>query len=294
MRLLKLGLLPALLLHAQGAASLNEHLEALARTAATFAATAPGLAATETLDQRGRRGFIEVLRGNKSKIRKLDMKLPTDFRVHHVVSGFTLAALGKDGVLHETRTIRNMDGKAMTADDYPHEVLPMGPDLTDSGVKWALLQNLDRDQLEGAATDFGLVLLSFQRGLQKNYAFAAAPGRTLGDEAVDVITYRQIGGSQGLTVFRDFQEIRQPLSGEIWFVAKDLLPVRIVMSARETISKRYTVRTEATIDYAPSPFGLVPARIVHQQFLKGGAANNDLMVENDFRYADFHNGIRIP
>ena len=51
---------------------------------------------------------------------------------------------------------------------------------------------------------------------------------------------------------------------------------------------------EATIDYVPSPFGLVPGRIVQRQFLKGGAANDDLMVENDFHYADFRNAIRLP
>ena len=157
-----------------------------------------------------------------------------------------------------------------------------------------MLQNLDRDQLEGAATDFGLVLLSFQRRMQKDYAFAAANGRMLGDEPVDVVNYRQIAGPHGLTVFRDSKESHQPLSGEIWFLAKDLVPVRIIMNAREMITGKYTIRTEATIDYMPSPFGLVPGRILHRQFLKGGAANDDLMVENDFHYADFRNAIRLP
>jgi len=242
MRLLMLGLLPALVLRAQDSASLHEHLEALAHTAATFATMAPGLEATETLDQRGRRGFIEVLRGDKNKIRKFALKLPADFRVHHVVSGFTLAAVGRDGVLHETRTVLNMDGKAVTAEEYKYEV-PTGPDVSDDGVKRAMLRNLDRDQLEGAATDFGLVLLSFQRRLQKNYEFGAAPGRIFGDEPVDVVNYRQIAGAQGLTVFRDGKESRQPLSGEIWFLARDLLPVRVIMNARETISGKYTIRT---------------------------------------------------
>src|SRR5580692_929776 len=78
------ALLPALVLRAQGPPVLDDYLEALARTAATFADTAPGLTAQETLDQRGRRGFVTTLRGRKDKIKNLDVTLPEDFRTHHV------------------------------------------------------------------------------------------------------------------------------------------------------------------------------------------------------------------
>ena len=54
------------------------------------------------------------------------------------------------------------------------------------------------------------------------------------------------------------------------------------MNTEEAFSKKYRIRTEATVDYTPSPFGLVPASVVHRQFLNGGAAHDDLMVENDF------------
>ncbi len=285
----------AVVLQAQTPAGLNEYLDALGRTAATFATTAPGLTAAETLDQRGRRGFIEILKGKKNKIRKFDVKLPTDFRMHHVVSGYTLEAFGKDGALHETRTVRRMDGKDMAGEDEARHALTTGLASADDGAKRILLENLDREQLEGAATDFGLLMLLFQSRFQKNYAFAPSGGRTMGDAAVNVITYRQISGAQGLTVFRAWTESRQPLSGEIWFLAKDLLPVRITMNAEEALSKKYTIRTEATVDYTPSRFGLVPASVVDRQFLQGGAAHDDLMVENDFHYADFHQErLRLP
>ena len=164
----------AVVLQAQTPASLNEYLEALGRTAATFATTSPGLMATETLDQRGRRGFIEILKGKKDKIRKFDVKLPADFRTHHVVSGYTLEAFGEEGVLHETRTVRRMDGKDMAGEDEARHALTMGLASADDGAKRILLENLDRDQLEGAATDFGLLMLLFQSRFQKDYEFAAA------------------------------------------------------------------------------------------------------------------------
>jgi hypothetical protein len=48
------------------------------------------------------------------------------------------------------------------------------------------------------------------------------------------------------------------------------------------ISKEEAVRTEATVDYVPSPVGLVPASVNQRQFL-----NIDLLVKNSLRYANF-------
>ena len=288
-------LVAAVVLQARTPGDLNEYLDALGRTAATFATTAPGLMATETLDQRGRPVFLDVLRGRRDEIRQFDVRMPPEFRAHHVISGYTLAAFGRDGALHETRAVRVIDGKEIAAQDEPRHALTAGPESADDDAKRILLEDLDREQLEGAATDFGLLMLLFQTRFQKDYEFSRAADRILGDEPVEVIAYRQISGSQGLTFFRDRTESREPSSGEIWFLAKDLLPVRITMNTHGALSKKYTIRTEATVDYTPSPFGLVPAGVVHRQFLKGGAANDDLMMENDFHYADFHHErLRIP
>src|SRR5580658_1651161 len=113
LRPLFFALLPALVLRAQSPPALDEYLEALARTAATFAATAPGLTAQETLDQRGRRGFVKTLRGKKDEVKNLDVTLPEDFRTHHVVSRYALTEMGEGRVLHEIRTIVTMDGNTI-------------------------------------------------------------------------------------------------------------------------------------------------------------------------------------
>ena len=68
-------LFAALVLRAQVPPDPAEYLDAIARTAATFAATAPRLMAEETLKQRGRRSFVEVLRdAKKDEIRNLEIQ----------------------------------------------------------------------------------------------------------------------------------------------------------------------------------------------------------------------------
>lgn len=291
-----IGLLWALVLHAQDAGRLEECLAALARTAATFADTAPGLTATETLDQRGRRGFIEILRGKKDEIRKLDVTLPQDFRTHRVVSSYALAEIGEGHVLHEIRTIVTMDGKSLTTADEAHHALTIGLQSADDATKRKLLEDLERNQLEGAATDFGQLILLFHKRLQKNYVFSLSGEQDLAGEPAVVVGYRQTSGAQGLTVFRERTEERQPAAGEVWLRLKDLLPIRITMNTEETLSKKFAIRTEATVDYMPSPFGLVPESVVHKQFLRAASTmNTSLMVENDFHYVDFnHENVRIP
>jgi len=282
------GLFCAVVLQAQTPGELGDYLDALARTAATFATTAPGLMASETLDQRGRRGFIEILRGRKNRIRRLDVSLPAEFRTHHVVSKYELAAVGEERALHETRAIESVDGRDETEWNGPRHALTEGLASPDDDTKRILLENLDREQLEGAATDFGLVMLLFQKRFQKDYDFAPGSAQILADEPVAVLAYRQIAGSRGVTVFRDRTVEREPASGEIWFREADMLPIRITMNSVETLSKKYTVRTAATVDYTPSPFGLAPEKVSEKQFLRGSAAEESLLVENEFRYSGYH------
>ncbi len=285
----------ALPVRAQTTVSLSDCLEALARAAATFGADAAGLTANETLDQRGRRGFIRVLRGDKNTMKKLDVKLPADFRTHHVVSRYALLDVGQKNVLHEIRLITAIDGKQVRPDDEFRQALTGELQSADDLTQKKVLEDLERNQLEGAATDFGQLILLFQRGLQKDYDFSLAGERRRGDEPALVLSYRQIAGPQGLTVFNERTEDRESASGEIWFRRQDLLPVQITLDAEKKLSKKYTIRTAATVDYTPSPFGLVPESVIHKQLLHGGAFADRLMVENDFHYTNFNHAHRqIP
>jgi hypothetical protein len=269
----------------QGPPDLAECLEALDRTASNFAAGAPGLMSEETLDQHGRRGFIEIIRGKKDEIKNLDFTLPEDFHDHQVVSNYGLAEVGHPRVLHEIRTIVTMDGKPLADASEARHVLTAGMQSQDDDTKRRLLENLERNQLEGAVTDFGPLLLLFRSRHQRDYRFSINrdKGRKLGDEPVVVLNYKQISGAQGLTFFKGSAEERQPASGQIWLRARDLVPIRVTFDTEEFVSKKFAIRTEAIVDYTSSPVGLVPRSVTHKQFL-----NSDLMVENDLRYGEFH------
>jgi hypothetical protein len=262
-------------LAAQESVSLAELVEALSRSAANFAITAPGLGADETLDQRGRRGFIEVLNGKVPTARNSELKLPEEFREHHVVSHYALTPSGEAAVLHETRTIVELDG--VTAPD-PHEArhpMTIGLKSRDDDFKRQALEDFEHDQLEGAVTDFGQLLLLFTSRHLADYEF------TLREPLV--LTYRQTSGTQGVTLFEQRTAQRQNLEGEILFSADDLLPIRITLKTRKAISKNFSIDTEASVDYIPSRFGLVPAAVSQHQSL-----NSFLMVENNLHYSNYH------
>lgn len=272
-------------LHAQSPPDLRECLEALDRTASNFAAGAPGLMSEEKLDQHGRRGFIEILRGKKDEIKSLDFTLPGEFHDHHVVSNYGLAEVGRPRVLHEIRTIVTIDGKALEDPGEARHALTAGLQSPDDETKRRLLENLDRNQLEGAVTDFGQLILLFSKRYQGDYRFSVNRDRRrrLGEEPVVMLRYKQVSGLQGLTFFKESSEDREPATGQIWLRERDLLPLQITFNTEEFVSKKFTIRTEATVDYAASPVGLVPHSVTHKQFL-----NSDLMVENDLRYGEFH------
>jgi hypothetical protein len=272
-----------LTLRAQAPPDPADCLDALARTAATFASTAPRLMAEETLKQRGRRSFVEVFRSTKEdEIKNLDIQLPLDFQTHEVVSSWGLAPMGDAQVLHEIRKIVSMDGEAVSDATEARHAMTIGLQSSDDRTKRQLLEDFENSALEGAVTDFGQVILLFEKRRQKDYDFTLEGERHLGAERAAILHYRQISGRDGLTVFKERTAQRQPIEGEIWLRMSDLLPVRVTMNTVEALSKRYRIRTEATVDYTPSKFGLVPVSVKHKQYLNG-----DLMVENDLHYVDF-------
>ncbi len=190
--------------HAQSPPDLAECLEALDRTASNFAAGAPGLMSEETLDQHGRRGFIEIMRGKKDEIKDLDFTLPEDFHDHQVVSNYGLAEVGRPRVLHEIRTIMTIDGKALEDPGEARHVLTAGLQSPDDDTKRRLLENLDRNQLEGAVTDFGQLILLFSKRYQSDYRFSINRDRKqrLGEEACYRAQVQTDFGCAGINVFQ--------------------------------------------------------------------------------------------
>lgn len=271
------------------AADLNEVLDGLSRSASTFSLTAPGLIATETLHQRGRHGVVDLLRRAKpGDLRKSRIRLPQDFREHRVVSSWTLAPFGEARVLHEVRRVESFDGRAVAGAAEARHALTAGLISADDRAKRMLLEDFDSQELEGTVVDFGQLLLLFEQSRRNDYSFSASGEDRIGDEAVVKIAYRQVGGDEGLTVFRERSEEKHPARGEIWLRASDWIPLRITLGIEERLSALYMVRTEAAVDYLPSRLGLIPSTVTYRQFL-----NADLVVENEMKYSDFQRADRM-
>lgn len=260
------------------AQDLSDLLEALSRTAATFAVTAPGLAADELLEQQGRRGFLDIVKGSRDAPRLLDIKLQDDFRTHRVASSYRLTEIGSSRVLHEIRRITDFDGRPVAQTLEVRHALSAGMEGDEDRTRKAFLENFEQQQLEGAVTDFGQLILLFSEQGQKDYEFRFRSPRTL--------LYRQVSGNHGLTTFRDRSTEREATEGGIEFSPEYLLPVRITLATSRRLTKKDAVRTEASVEYSASRFGLVPSKVIHRQFL-----NRDLLVENVFTHTNWqHEG----
>jgi hypothetical protein len=262
-----------------------ELLAALAGEAAIFSRSAPGLLAQEVLHQHGRRGFIRILQQsekNPAGAGGVTIKLPQEFRSHDVVSDYALGQIGDPRSIHEIRTILTIDGRVISAADEARHALALGIQSPDDELKHRLLENFERNRLEGAVTDFGQLILLFSATTQSHYHFAPGHERLLHGEPMIALEYSQTSGAAGLTVFHDRKMDVRSTSGEIWFRLSDLLPLRITMVAESPVGADLTIRDVAVVDYIPTAFGLAPAHIDHMQFL-----GPDLLVENDLQYSGY-------
>lgn len=259
-------------------------IEATARAAAIFARNAPGIVARERLEQRGRRGFVQVLEQEAKKKQDGDatVKLPPKFRTHVVISDYALAQIGETRAIHEIRSILTIDGRTISPADEARHALAIGIQSEDDELKHRLLENFERNRLEGAVTDFGQIILLFTAAARPHYTFTMGRERRLNGVPMIALEYNQTSGATGLTVFHgDAMNVRST-HGEIWLRTEDLLPLRIIMDAETPVTGTLKVRNNAVVDYTPTAVGLAPAHIHYMQYL-----GPDLLVENDLQYSGY-------
>jgi hypothetical protein len=272
---------------------LHELLEALSHTAEMFRRTAPNLGAREVLDQRGRRSDMEVIkRGRHNEVKEVSFSVPEIFELHHVVSDYTLGSPTPGAGFHELRKTISIDG-VLTLDapagGTTRHALTLGPTSLDDETRRKLLENLQVDRLQGAATDFGPILLLFTTARQPDLSFTLAGEELLSGMPFWIVHYRQTSGAGTLTEFRNSRETKHLAEGRIWLRQADLLPLRITLDSEEYVTPKYLFRNHAEIDYHPTPFGLAPQTVVHRQFL-----NQELLVENRFTYSGYRGQEIIP
>lgn len=261
-----------------GPATLAQILEHLSQESDDFRQIAPATLSEETLEQRSRPNEPNA-----------------QFQTHEVISEYGFAALASaPNAIHEVRKVISVDGKPVMALEKARQAMTLSLKSSDDKLKKRLLEDFEKHGLRGAATDFGQLILLFSARRIKDYDFQIRGERQIGADRLVVVSYTQKSGDTGVTVFVGNAAKREPLHGEISFRKKDLVPLRITMTASQTV-KEVAIKEESTVDYKLDPAGSVlPVSVVHREFVQG-----ELLSENTFTYAPFRKvlagaGLKLP
>ena len=116
--------------------------------------------------------------------------------------------LGRE--IHELRQVTSVDGKQVAGESQAQDALAKLITSHNDDRKRRALEQLEKYGLQGAATDFGQILLLFTRGNLERYEITAAGPRLLGIVPTQVFHYQQLDGPHALTVFRGDQRSQNP------------------------------------------------------------------------------------
>ncbi len=209
------------------------------------------------------------------------------WKEHDVVSEYGFASFsGESGAIHELRQVVSVDGKKVADTKKAQDALARAITATDDAQKMEALKEFEKYGLTGAVTDFGQVLLLFTRRQIERYEFTPQGARMIGYDRALVFAYKQIDGPEGLTLFEENKrdKVRHlKVEGEIRVRAADFVPLQITLVAQQGDAPN-SIREEAAVNYAMSPFGaLLPTSTEHRELRDG-----KIVAENQFSYSGFH------
>lgn len=255
--------------------------ERLSEEAAAFARMAPQILARETLEQRA----IKPPPRFRPRIgASAAQPAGPEYQTRTIVSeyGFSSLASSPDAV-HEFREVISVDGRPVKDAGRALTNLASGLASTDDARKRRMLKTFEKYGLRGGVTDFGQLILLFDRRRIMQYEFSQLGTVVLHGDPMLLFAYRQLDGPEGVTVIDANQDNKVEhfkAQGRIWVRASDLLPERIELITLRGTGKD-SVRDEATVDYTMSPYGaLLPAEIQHRELQAG-----TLITENTFHYS---------
>ncbi len=250
-------------------------LERLAHEAETFQHTASDLVSEESLRQRAEKVERHHFRP------RIDPGGP-QWQTREILSAYAFASVGDPPAIREIRKVISVDGVPVAAGERGLSDLLRGVQAGSDASRKRLLEDFEKHGLIGTVTDFGQLLLLFDRADQEHYQFSFGGERLLGAERCSIFAYAQHDGPGSLTIWEGKAHVQSRASGEIWVSSDnyDILRVTIKAIRGEAAS---AVRDEAEVDYVMSSFGVhVPVSITHREYRHG-----ELIAENLFTYTPF-------
>jgi len=266
--------------HLLGQTNIRPMLDRLTTEAGAFEKLAIQVTGQETIHQR----LLKSPPRFRPRVGEAAKKTPQlEWRQRDIVSLYGISIVGR--TLHEIRQVISVDGKMVQGEARAQETLAQL--LTSSGDQQKLqaLRQLEKYSLGGAATDFGPLILVFAHGGAERYEFTVAGPRLLGTAPAQGYRFKQLDGTEGLTLFAG-QPQKLRMEGEIWMADAPEGPIRITLSSTVLGAESGDgppVREEASVDYDRTAFGaLLPAHIEQREFHAG-----EVTAENVFDYENF-------
>ena len=265
------------------AQSLKPVLERLAAEAAAFEKLAPEVVGQEKLHQR----VLKPPPRFRPRVGDAATRTPApQWKERDIVSRYGISVAGQS--LHEIRQVISVDGRTVQDEQRAQETLSKLLTASGDQQKLQALRQLEKYSLGGAATDFGPLLLLFAHGGAERYEFTAAGPRLIGSVPASGYRFKQLDGSEGLTLFAgQTQKLR--MEGEIWISVAPDGPLRITLASSVPADSSGDskdvppVREEASVEYVRSPFGaLLPSHIEQRE-----RRANEVASENIFDYENF-------
>lgn len=274
-----LGLMAATALTGQNM-PLPEILSRVSEEAEIFRRVAPETLAEETLTQRSLKPPPRFRRRGATAPNAAPEK--PEYLTRQITSEYSFATLRESGALHEFRQVTAVDGRRVSTPESARHALGLGMRSEDDRARKRMLEDFQKVGLQGAATDFGQLILLFTKRQLENYDFRPDGYGRIGVDQMVVLAFSQRQGSPSMLVFEGRKTVRAKLDGQLWVRRKDGVPLRIILRSQWTEQKRVR-KHEAVVDYTPTPFGIVePASVKHSEFM-----DEELVTENLFRYSTF-------
>jgi hypothetical protein len=204
--------------------------------------------------------------------------------IRQIVSEYSVGALKESTSqnLTELRQVISVDGKKVQSAESARHALSLGIKSPDDRIRKRMLEDFARHGLVDVATDYGILLLAFNKRGQGNMKAAIVGEEQVGADAAWVLQWQQVTDTGGVLEFIGNQASHRALQGKLLVRKADGLPLRIQAWSEHALGG-HLIRDAATVDYAQSAHGfLMPASVVHRHLIDGA-----LITENLYRYEPF-------